>query len=123
MIMGVKDLKPYHQGRFTTALHEYKDRYDSAIVTLNAVTPDMVKAIAVWPNVAIRVNHAEESGNPWDWVRFSPTAWQCLSSVPVCIWVDVMAAVLNNHLVFPDGTLPGYVAEFLTGRAREMLGA
>lgn len=118
---------PLYRADFESALISYKERHDENVSMVNAISGDMIRAITVWPNVNVRMqdrgkDFVPASGDPWSWVRFSYSAWQTLANAEGERWFLVARAVVGNHMVYPDGTLPKYIGEFLRIRAHEAMG-
>ncbi len=118
---------PSRISEFEDILISYKERHDENVSMVNAISPEMARAIAVWPNVPVSMYEIDKEGgpgssDPWEWVRFSYSSWQTLAGVRGDHWLGVARSVIGNHMVFPDGTLPQYIRAFLVSRAREIMG-
>lgn len=112
------------EDHFDVCIKKLKQDHQGDLSMVNLLTDPMVlRAVAAWPNVKREVVlNAEKREDPWDMIWFAPAVWMEASRVPGRYFDGVMLCVKQNHLVYPDGTMPNAVKAFLMSAGKKLLG-
>ena len=86
--------------------------------------PYVVRAIVAWKNVPRKICPIvlHEGLSPWSIIGYPVESWMKAARVPREEEKSVITCVLQNDLVYPDGTIPDVVREYLEESANLMLG-
>lgn len=109
---------------FEKAVAELKEEHPGDTVQINLLTDSAVmRAVSAWAHVGREVRFdAYEMTDPWKMIWYAPGPWMEAARVPRSEERGVMLAIRQNHLVYPDGTLPKYVERYLIECGRSLLG-
>lgn len=112
------------ENAFGNAVATLKEKHSGSLIQVNLMTDIMVaRAVAAWPSVPREIkNNAYEYEDPWDMIWYAPGLWMDAARVPRELEKSVMLTVIQNHLVYPDGTMPQAVRAYLVQKGRELLG-
>jgi len=109
---------------FEEANKRLKVMYENDYTKVNMLSDDLlIRAIVAWPHVLREVKDGiRENMDPWDMVWYAPGAWMESAMIPRDMERVVMQAVIKNHLVYPDGTIPADVRSLLVKKGMKMAG-
>lgn len=109
---------------FRQICHEYKTLHAGSMIDVLLLDDRIVsRAVAAWPNVTRIIEEAaDDIKSPWEMIWYNPEDWMTASSVPKRDWARVMKTVIDNNLVYADGTLPDSSRAYLLTKAREIMG-
>lgn len=112
------------EDHFNVCIEKLKQDHSGDLSMVNFLTDPMVlRAVAAWPNVNREVLlNAEKKEDPWDMIWFAPSVWMDAARVPGRHCDGVILCVKQNHLVYPDGTMPNVVKAFLMSAGKKLLG-
>lgn len=112
------------QDHFREAVATLKAEHGGSLMQVNLMTdPEVVRAVAAWPSVPREVRpDAPEKTDPWDMVYFASGLWMEAARIPRSLESSVLLTIRQNHLVYPDGTMPQQVRAYLIRRGSELIG-
>jgi len=121
---GVEELRSKAEAAFKEAVAVLKSEHGGTLMQINLMTdPVVARAVSAWPSVPREINlDAGEKTDPWDMVWFAPGQWMEAARVPLEMEHSVMLTIKQNHLVYPDGTMPQQIRAYLVQRGRDLLG-
>jgi len=120
----LKEIRDRAEAAFKEAVAVLKSEHGGSLMQVNLLTdPVVARAVSAWPSVPreILVDAGDEK-DPWDMIWFAPGLWMEAARVPRNLESGVLLTIKQNHLVYPDGTMPQSVRAYLVQRGRDLLG-
>lgn len=119
------DIRTASGASFEDVLEEMKGlEFDKSLLLV--LDDDMVKMIAAWP-VARRIYIKRPLPDPdlpeiWGNVGFFMSNWTALANVSESNGWRVWKTIVTHGMIYPDGTLPKEVSEYLITRVDVFMG-
>ena len=113
-----------NESAFKEAVAILKSEHGGSLMMLNLMTdPAVARAVSAWPSVPRSITEDSASfKDPWNMIWFAPGLWMDAARIPRELEASIMLTIRQNHLVYPDGTMPPQVQAYLVQRGRDLLG-
>lgn len=111
------------------------ERFKEAVLALKAegfntravlLIDKFIQALLVaWPFVTRTVEDvAREDVDAWDWIRFDPTEWKDMAGLVLSHseFYSLFLRMKTMRLIYPDGTYPKEVDDYLVNLATNRIG-
>ena len=121
--MAKKRTKP---SAYEVLLKELKERgFEQSHIL--AMTPLMVKMAATWRQVRRSVSEEPQGESPilhpaWNYVSLEDADWCAMTGAPMSDVVAAFSVMARLDMIYPDGTCPETVADYLLFQANELIG-
>ena len=99
---------------------EARESESPDVVLLIAENPEAQRLIVSWKSLPRSIKQAELEPDTiqevWDLIEFSVDKWAKIAHVHSGLAKDLAEMLIENNLIYPDGTLNQYVQKFLNSQ-------